>query len=338
MDEKIKRLNTDVLVDNHGRIINYLRLSVTDRCNLKCQYCHPPHKIEYMDRSDICSYRELLQVSRVASNLGIEKIRLTGGELFLRRDIDKFISSLHEIEGIKEISLTTNGTLLLPHLKKLKDAGLSRINISLDTLSEDLYYKMTGGLKFHSVLDSIHGALSEGFRIKINMVVLKGVNEKEIPNFIHYFLEKSAEVRFIEFMPLCGPGWDKKYFFSFEKIKGLMAENFQLLPIPESSGVAQEFYLMDKSGLEGKVGIIAPVTRSFCSSCSRIRLSANGELRPCLFSRDSVALLPLLRSPLSQNEKEMGIKEIFQRAVKMKPMDHCKKMTDNNVFIRSLGG
>ena len=149
MDEKIKRKKNNLLVDNHGRIINYLRLSVTDRCNLKCQYCHPPHKIEYLDRSKICSYRELLQVARVASKLDIDKIRLIGGELFLRRDITDFISSLHEIEGIKEIVLTTNGTLLLPHLKKLKDMGLRRNIISLDTLSEDLYYKMTGGHKFH---------------------------------------------------------------------------------------------------------------------------------------------------------------------------------------------
>lgn len=337
MGEKINRQNNN-LVDSHGRVVNYLRLSVTDRCNLKCQYCHPPHKIEYLDRSNICSYKELLQIVRVASKLGIDKIRLTGGELFLRRDIIDFISSLHAIEGIKEIVLTTNGTLLLPHLKKLKEIGVRRINISLDTLSDDLYNKMTGAYKFHSVLDSIHGALLEGFKIKINMVVLRGINDAEIPAFISYFLEKSAEVRFIEFMPLCGPGWDKKYFFSFERIKEVMAENFQLHSIPASSGVAQEFHVTNRAGLEGKVGIIAPVTCSFCSNCSRIRLSANGELRPCLFSRDHAALLPLLRSSLSQNEKEKEIFETFQRAVKMKPIDYSRKLSNNNVFIRSLGG
>lgn len=337
MDEKIKRQNKNVLVDSHGRTINYLRLSVTDRCNLKCQYCHPPHKIEYLDRSNICSYKELLQVVRAAAKLGIEKIRLTGGELFLRRDIDNFISSLYDIDGIKEVVLTTNGTLLLPHLKKLKEIGLRRINISLDTLSENLYYKMTGGYKFHSVLDSIHGALSEGFKIKINMVVLKGINEEEIPDFINYFLEKSVEVRFIEFMPLCGPGWDKKYFLPLKGIKEVISQNFQLQPL-SSSGVAQEFFITNKAGLEGKVGIIAPVTCSFCSSCSRIRLSANGELRPCLFSRDHAPLLPLLRSPLSQNEKEKRIIETFQKAVKMKPIDYSRKLSNNNVFIRSLGG
>jgi len=337
MDGKIKRQKKK-LVDNFGRNVNYLRLSVTDRCNLKCQYCHPPQKIEYLDRSDFCSYKELLQVVRVASRLGVDKIRLTGGELFLRKDINEFISSLSDIESIKEIVITTNGTLLLPHLKKLKDIGLRRINISLDTLSENLYRKMTGSFKFHSVLDSIHEALSEGFKIKINMVVLRGINEEEIPAFIHYFLKRSAEVRFIEFMPLCGPGWDKKYFLPFERIKEVMAENYQLYPLSQSSGVAQEFYLTHKAGLEGKVGIIAPLTRSFCSSCSRIRLSANGELRPCLFSRDYAALLPLLRSPLSQIEKEKGIAEIFHKAVKMKPIDYCRKLSDKNVFIRSLGG
>ena len=138
-------------------------------------------------------------------------------------------------------------------------------------------------------------------------------------------------------MPLCGPGWDKKHFLLLNQIKEVIARNFQLQPL-SSAGVAQEFYLTNEAGLEGKVGIIAAVSCSFCSSCSRIRLSANGELRPCLFSRDHTPLLPLLRSPLSQNEKEQRIIEAFQRAVKMKPLNYSKKLSNNNVFIRSLGG
>ena len=337
MVEEIKRERKNKLIDCFGRNIDYLRLSVTDRCDLKCVYCHPPHKINYLDRSEICSYWELLQVVKVASTLGIDKVRLTGGELFLRKDIVEFISSLHEIEELKEIVLTTNGTLLLPHLKRLKEIGIRRINISLDTLSEDLYYRITGRHKFFTVLEGIQRALEEGFMIKINMVVLRGINETEITEFIQYFLKNSVEVRFIEFMPLCGPGWREDYFFPYEKIKEIIKKKFDIHPLL-SSGVAQEFALRDRNGLEGKIGIIAPVTRSFCSSCSRLRLSASGELRPCLFSKTKVELLPLLRSNLSLREKEKMIREAFKEAVKMKPVSMSKDHAAGDIYIRSLGG
>lgn len=337
MAKEIRSQDKDWLIDSYGRIIHYLRLSVTDRCNLKCAYCHPPHKIEYLNRSMICSYGELLRLVRLASKLGVDKIRLTGGELFLRKDIIEFINSLNEIEDVKEIVLTTNGTLLLPYLKRLKEIGLKRINVSLDTLIEDLYYRITGNHEFFTVLEAIHEALEEGFRIKINMVVLKGINEVEITKFIKYFLKHSVEVRFIEFMPLCGPGWKKKYFFPYERIKEMITRNFNLRPIP-SSGVAQEFTLMDGNGLEGKIGIIAPVTRSFCSSCSRLRLSSNGELRPCLFSHTKVELLPLLRGDFSPWEKEDKIREAFKEVVKIKPLCKSKNHAVTGVYIRSLGG
>jgi len=278
-----------------------------------------------------------LQIVRVASKLGIDKIRITGGELFLRKDIIEFINSLHEVEDINEIVLTTNGTLLLPYIKKLKELGLKRINISLDTLSEDLYYQIAGSHKFFDVLEGIHKALEEGFKIKINMVVLKGINEAEIPAFIQYFWKNSVELRFIEFMPLCGLGWRKEYFFPYEKIIEMITRNYDLYPL-SSSGVAQEFILRNGDGFEGRIGIIAPVTRSFCSSCSRIRLSANGELRPCLFSRTKVELLPLLRDYSSQSERESKVKEAFKLAVKMKPLCMSKDHVRSDVYIRSLGG
>jgi cyclic pyranopterin phosphate synthase len=337
MVEEIKRDRKNKLVDCFGRNIDYLRLSVTDRCDLKCVYCHPPHEINYLDRSEICSYGELLQVVKVAATLGIDKVRLTGGELFLRKNIIEFIHSLHEIDDIKEIVLTTNGTLLLPNLKRLKEIGLRRINISLDTLSGDLYYRITGSHRFFTVLEGIQRAIEEGFKVKINMVVLRGINETEITEFIQYFLKNSVEVRFIEFMPLCGPGWREDYFFPHEKIKEIIKKKFNIHPL-SSSGVAQEFALRDGNGLDGKIGIIAPVTRSFCSSCSRLRLSASGELRPCLFSSTKVELLPLLRDSISFREKEKMIREAFKEAVKMKPASMSKDHAVNDVYIRSLGG
>jgi cyclic pyranopterin phosphate synthase len=337
MVEEIKKERKNKLIDCFGRNIDYIRLSVTDRCDLKCVYCHPPHKINYLDRSEICSYGELLQVVRVASKLGIEKVRLTGGELFLRKNIIEFIHSLQGIDDVKEIALTTNGTSLLPHLKRLKEIGLRRVNISLDTLSEDLYHRITGSHRFFAVLEGIQRALEEGFKIKINMVVLRGINETEITEFIQYFLKNSVEIRFIEFMPLCGPGWREDYFFPYEKIKEVIKKKFDIHLLP-SSGVAQEFALRDGNGLDGKIGIIAPVTRSFCSSCSRLRLSASGELRPCLFSKTKVELLPLLRNNLALRKKEKMIREAFKEAVKMKPSSMSKDRTVNDVYIRSLGG
>jgi cyclic pyranopterin phosphate synthase len=337
MVKEIESRREDLLTDRFGRVIRYLRVSVTDRCNLKCIYCHPPQKIEYLDKSDICSFKELLHVVRTASGLGIDKVRLTGGELFLRKDIIKFIHSLNEIDGINTIGLTTNGTLLLPHLRELKAAGVGRINISLDTLSGDLYKKITGSNNFIAVLKSIHEALELGFKIKINMVVSKGINEGEIPNFLRYFLKNSVEVRFIEFMPLCGSRWREEYFFSYEAIIDSIMQHFELHSLA-SSGVAQEFVLRDGLGLEGKVGIIAPVTRSFCSSCTRLRLSANGELRPCLFSKAKVQLLPILRNVLSPVEREEMIIEAFKQALETKPVNYHKIPEENDVYIRSLGG
>ena len=337
MAEDVITCENQKLTDEYGRLINYLRLSVTDRCNLKCIYCSPPQGIKYLAHSEICSYSEFLKIVKIASQLGLNKIRLTGGEPFLRRDVIKLVASLQNIKNIKEITVTTNGTLLLPYLNNLREIGIRRINISLDTLKKELFCKLTGSEKFFNVLESINQALYLGFKVKINMVVLKGINDGEITQFIEYFLKKQAEVRFIEFMPLCGPRWKEEHFFPYERIKEIIARNFELLPLP-TSGVAQEFALRDGSSLEGKVGIIAPVTRSFCPSCSRLRLSPNGELRPCLFSRTKVELLPLLRDDSSWREKERKIIEAFIQAVKIKPMGMPQKHVVNDVYIRSLGG
>ncbi len=325
------------LCDGHGRLIDYMRLSVTDRCNLTCKYCHPPRQIEYLERSKICSFKELLQVAEVASKLGVQKIRLTGGELFLRKEIVQFVDSLCRINRLGEVVLTTNGTLLVPHLKRLKRIGIKRINVSLDTLSKDLYYNLTGKDKFRTVLEGIHRAKEEDFKVKINMVVLKGINETEIIRFIQYFSKLSVEVRFIEFMPLCGDKWREDYFFSFDKIIEMITSRYNLIPRP-SSGVAQEFSFSGENGIWGVIGIIAPMTRSFCAACSRLRLSANGDLWPCLFSTEKVSLLPILRGSFTAEERENKLIEAFHNAVQLKPPNWPVGHSARNVFIRSIGG
>jgi cyclic pyranopterin phosphate synthase len=337
MAKEFRAQKLSTLVDSRGRMINYLRISLTDRCNLKCIYCHPPHAIDLLDRSDICSYSEVLLIAKTAAKLGITKVRLTGGELFLRKGIMDFIQSLAQLEVFKEITLTTNGLLLLPHLKALKDIGIKRINVSLDTMSKALFYHVTGSRKFDAVKEAIHQALQEGFKIKINMVVLRGLNDGEINQFIDTFVERSAEVRFIEFMPLCGSGWNGDYFFPYEKIKRTITSEYDLYPLP-SSGVAQEFAVGKNSSIFGKVGIIAPVTQPFCGSCSRLRLSAKGELRPCLFSDKKIDLLPILRGASRSDLIERNIKNAFKKAVAKKTYSKQTQTVDNDVLIRNIGG
>jgi cyclic pyranopterin phosphate synthase len=337
MAKEIRAQKLGTLVDSRGRVLNYLRISLTDRCNLKCIYCHPPHSIDYLNRSDICSYGEILQIVKTAARLGINKVRLTGGELFLRKGIMDFIRSLSQLEVFREIVLTTNGLLLLPHLKVLKEIGIKRINVSLDTMSKDMFYHVTGSRKYDDVLEAIHVALQEGFKIKINMVVLRGINDCEINQFIDAFVKRSAEIRFIEFMPLCGSGWNGDYFFPFEKIKRTIISEYDLYPLP-SPGVAQEFAVGNNRGIIGKVGIIAPVTRPFCGSCSRLRLSAKGELWPCLFSGKKVDLLPILRGDSHSVQIEQKIESAFKKAVALKTFGKQTHSVDNDVLIRSIGG
>ncbi|MFQ6069430.1 MAG: GTP 3',8-cyclase MoaA [Candidatus Aminicenantales bacterium] len=326
------------LIDCFGRQINYLRLSVTDRCNLKCIYCHPPHKIELLRRSEIFTYSELLQIARVASELGIEKIRLTGGELFLRQQIVDLIYHLQKIEGIKQVVLTTNGSFLSQHAKSLKKIGIKKVNVSLDALTPEIYSRITGSSDFLCVLNGIHEAADEGLKVKINMVVLKGINEHEIIKFIdHFVAENSIEVRFIEFMPLCGSGWKREYFFPYERIKEVICKKFELSPL-STPGVAEEFALWQGKDYAGKIGIIAPVTRPFCSSCSRLRISPDGEIRPCLFSNIKVKLLPGLRKKKTEKEKKRFIAAAFRKAVYMKPVSLSREFRANDVYIRTLGG
>lgn len=337
MEREIFLQDKGRLIDPFGRRINYLRLSVTDKCNLKCLYCFPVEKIEYLSHSEICSYDELCQVVQVAAELGIEKVRLTGGELFLRKDILSFIRSLSGLQGIREVVLTTNGTLLLPHLVSLKEIGIRRINISLDTLNEDKYSAITGKNDFSSVQEAIHRAADMGFIVKINMVALRGINDMEIPEFVRYFLEHSLEVRFIECMPLNGSTWNLELMIPYDEILELIKRKFRLRPLL-SDGVARLFAAIDDEGREGKIGVISPLTCSFCSSCARLRLSASGELRPCLFSRKKVKLLPLLRKKVSLPEKEENIRKALGEAVRIKPLSLSETHAPSGVYIRSLGG
>lgn len=333
----LRQERNDMIRDSHGRDIRYLRMSVTDRCNLQCFYCHPPEKIAYLHRDNICSYEELLLIAKVGAELGIKKLRLTGGEPFLRRGFIPFVRRLYTIKGIREIGITTNGTYLLPRLKELKAAGLPDLNISLDTLSEDKFFRITGRHGFFDVLAAVRQAAEEGFRVKVNMVVLKGINDLEISNFVRFFVPLSIQVRFIEFMPLCGYNWRPELFLSYDQILAEINKNFHL-QAGSLNGVAREFAVSDGNGLRGTVGLIAPVTRSFCNSCTRLRLTASGELRPCLCSMKRSTFLPALRGALSRGEKIGIIRSAFEEAVRMKVQAKPSVFCRDEVHIGQIGG
>ena len=271
--------------DRFGRTVDYLRLSVTDRCNYRCQYCMPPEGVEKRTHRDILTLEELAEIAAAAVQCGVKKIRLTGGEPLVRRGVVDLCRMLRAIPGMEELCLTTNGSLLPQMAKPLRDAGLDRLNISLDTLRPDRFAAMTRLGTLQDVLDGIEAAEAAGFRdLKFDTVLIGGFNDDEIMDFVNLSREHPWEMRFIELMPM-GPcaSWDKGRFLPaetvLERIPGLV-------PI-ESQGVARRYRL---PGAKGTVGLISPVSRGFCAFCRRIRVTADGRLKGCLHSREEISL------------------------------------------------
>ncbi len=297
-DNKTRRL-----YDRYGRSIDYLRISVTDRCNLRCTYCMPENGVIFRDTSDILSFEEIIRVVKAAADLGIHKIRLTGGEPLARKEIAKLIGSLSRIKSISDLSITTNGTLLKYFITELKEAGLKRINISLDTLNEKKYKLITGTDYFRDNIEGVDKSLEAGlFPVKINTVMIKGINDDEIEDFVRLAVDKPLSLRFIEFMPVGQNSfWEKKKFIPVSEIKERCRRLVGLEPIDitESSGPARSYKI--RGGL-GTVGFISPLSDPFCFRCTRLRLTADGHLRPCLFNEYQVDLKRPLREGCSREE------------------------------------
>jgi cyclic pyranopterin phosphate synthase len=283
------------LVDSFGRVHNNLRISVTDRCNLRCTYCMP-EDVTFIDRSLLLSFEEIAHFVRVAAPLGINKIRLTGGEPLMRRDLHKLVSMLAQIPGIKDVGLTTNGLLLADHAKALFDAGLRRLNVSLDTLDPDRFRELTRRDGVDKVLRGLMAAKDVGFApIKVNAVAIRGMIEHDAIPLARFCREHGFEMRFIEYMPIGADDWErKKVFFASELLELLEREIAPLSPAPDYDPRAPAMDFDYHDGL-GRVGLIASVSRPFCRSCNRIRLTAEGKLRNCLFALDEVDVRPLLR-------------------------------------------
>lgn len=306
------------LFDSLGRPVNYLRLSVTDRCNLRCRYCLPEKGIPLSSRSDLLSFEELVTISRIAAELGITKIRLTGGEPLVRKDLLKLVEMLAGTDSIDDLSLTTNGVFLHHQAAQLKQAGLTRVNISLDSLKPDKFHYITRHDKLKEVLKGIEAARTASLNpVKINMVVLRGINDDEIIDFARGTVTDGWHVRFIELMPFAPATLYPNNFMPAFEIKERLVSLDNLEPSfpPPGSGPARYFRF---PGAEGTIGFITPITEHFCISCNRLRLTAEGKLYPCLARDDHTDL----RQPLRNGASPLQIKRLIQQAVNAKPHHH----------------
>lgn len=300
------------LQDRFGRTHDYLRVSVTERCNLRCTYCMPPEGIDLCPKEHMLSYEELFQVIDTVSQYGIQKVRITGGEPFVRRDLCSFIDQLSTIPQLRKIGITTNGLLLSRHLDHLRETNLNHINISMDSLNPKRYERVTRGGTLETVLEALEEAVSEGFHVKVNTLVMPDLTMEEVEEFIQLSETYDIEVRFIEFMPLCGDGWNHERFEPLHKFKQKLIEEFTLEPAG-TRGVSSVYRRPENQ--DGTIGFIGSLTDGFCNSCSRLRLSCRGEIRPCLFSSTG----PSVRSVVRQDEpSEQAILRQFQKALEQK--------------------
>jgi GTP 3',8-cyclase len=298
-----------VLRDTFGRVHNNLRISVTDRCNLRCTYCMP-EEVTFLDRKELLSFEEITRFVEVVAPLGIDKIRLTGGEPLMRRDLPRLVKMLCRVPGIKDIGLTTNGILLADQAQAFIDSGMRRINVSLDTLNPERFRQLTRREGLDKVLAGILAAKKAGFQpIKLNAISIRGITESEVVPLARFAREHGLEMRFIEYMPIGADHWERgKVYFAHEILEQLEKEVCPLVPAQDYDprAPAMEFSYTDGGG---RVGIIASVSRPFCLSCNRIRLTAEGKLRNCLFALDEVDLKPLLRGGAPPEEVAAIVRE-----------------------------
>ncbi|MDH3301394.1 MAG: GTP 3',8-cyclase MoaA [Acidimicrobiia bacterium] len=288
------------LVDRFGRIHTDLRISVTDRCNFRCQYCMPSEGMIWLDRSDVLTFEEIERLARLlVERAGVESIRLTGGEPTVRAGLPVLIEKLAALDV--DLSMTTNGATLVRHAPDLRAAGLRRLNISLDTLDPDRFVQLTRRNELERVLAGIDVAVATGFDpVKVNAVLMRGINEDEVVPFLEMGRSKGVIVRFIEFMPLDAQGeWSSERVVTYDEILTTVAQHFDFEPISRGSSPAERFRYTDGGG---EFGVIASVTEPFCDSCDRIRLTAEGQIRNCLFSLDHVDLRVLLRGGASDDD------------------------------------
>jgi GTP 3',8-cyclase len=322
------------LVDRFSRSMSYLRLSVTDRCDMRCLYCMPKEGEPHELRSEVLTFEETRRLAGILCGLGIRQIRLTGGEPLIRNHLPDLIRMLAEIDPLPELSLTTNASRLSRMAGLLKAAGLGRINISLDSLDPEKFHRMTRGGRLRDVLNGIDRALEAGLApVKLNTVVLRGINDDEILDLIEFAGSKGVENRFLEVMPLGSVGYENRAgFMPAEEIRGIIARKYRLEPLPFRDGSTAREFRADGGRLQ--FGVISPVSERFCASCNRLRLSARGRLQLCLGHEDGVDL----KAPLREGWSDDAISELILGTVLEKPAGNHFATDPEPVYQIAMSG
>jgi GTP 3',8-cyclase len=322
------------LIDPHKRHIDYLRISVTDRCNLSCVYCKPRTGMKMLSHAEILTYEEMHRIVSVAVPLGITRVRVTGGEPLVRRGIVSFIAALKQVAGLDDVSLTTNGVLLADMAEQLVQAGMPRLNISLDSLMPQRFSRITGGDSWEAVWRGIALAEELGFfPLKLNMVPVKGMNDDEIADFARLTLKRRIHVRFIEFMPIgASDRWSRDACVTSEEARSIIERDLgPLAPFSSghSAGPSSNFQI---PGARGVIGFISPITHHFCDSCRRLRLTADGKIRPCLLSDTEIDI----KSPLRGGCDDAELERLLRLSLEIKPERHYLDETTGGRFQRTM--
>ena len=304
------------MTDSFDRTIDYVRIAVTDRCNLRCFYCMPADGIMYEPKAHLLSYEEITRLLCVLGSLGFQKVRFTGGEPFLRKDFIQLLESTSELKNFESIHITSNGTLLQRHIPKLKELGITKINLSIDSLDKERFHKITRRDDFKKVMQTFHMLVDNGFKIKLNAVIMKGINEQDIIPLAELAKDHPVDVRFIEEMPFNGGYKEnvelysardihanlKAHFSGLEEIPGKLGDTASLLSVPD---------------YKGNIGVIAAFSRSFCNTCNRLRISANGEIKSCLYDDGVFNIRDYMRSGVT----DLELADKFREIVRLKPKD-----------------
>jgi GTP 3',8-cyclase len=336
------------LVDTFGRKHQYLRISVTDRCNLRCTYCMPYDGIAWKKKNELLTFEEIIQLAEIFVDMGVDKIRLTGGEPMLRQNLTELVKRLAAIDGLNTLAMTTNATLLADHAQDLYEAGLTALNISLDSFQKEKFNAITRRSDFDNVIAGLNAALALNFRtLKLNVVVMAGTNDDEILDFADFAFNQRINVRFIEYMPFKDNQWDAKTVVTYQQMKELIEQKYQLTALSsEPSAVAKDFGLsrLDWASGEhlirqsaGSVSFISSMSDSFCASCNRLRLTSDGSIKSCLFYPAELSLRDAMRKGSSCTE----IEELIARALYLKPEAHPPAeaiMASDNRTMIEIGG
>ncbi|MGI6452160.1 MAG: GTP 3',8-cyclase MoaA [Syntrophomonadaceae bacterium] len=326
------------MLDGFNRTINYLRVSVTDRCNLRCRYCMPPSGVKNLKHSEVLTLEEIARLVNVSSQIGIRKVRFTGGEPLVRKNFPYLISLIKKIGVIDDIAITTNGILFTDMAEDLKEAGIQRVNISLDTLNPEKYRYITRGGSLSKALGAIQVAQELNlYPIKLNVVIIRGFNDEELLDFAELAVNNPLHIRFIEFMPIGDLLFFKKErMMTSDEMKKVIARKYSLLPGKHLKGNGPaKYYSIGES--EGSIGFINPMSHQFCNECNRIRMTAEGKLRACLYDKKEVDLL----TPLRDGASDAEIKKLFIRVINSKPIRHNMDTgwgEDNQRKMYQIGG